>query len=158
MTTLSTVYDVRVPTTVEDEVEALKYNYLALPFQVTVSVLARLSIMILLIRLFSVHKWFKWFLIILFATISLLSTVFIVITFCQITPVQALWNYSLAVTKRWNPNIWLYWACVTQCQYYCDSRCFEVFGTMSITDIMTAVYTFSDLAFVMLPVMIIWRL
>lgn len=117
LSVLSTVYDLRSPLTAEDQVEALKYNYVALPFQVSVSVLARLSIMILLIRLFGVHALFKRFLVGLFAILAILSLAFIPITFCQVTPTQALWDYSLVVKQRWNPHIWLYWACVTQCMY-----------------------------------------
>jgi len=135
LTTVSIAYDNRVPLTAEDALESLRFNYIALPFQVVVSVLARLSIVLLLIRLFGVHAWFKRFLIILFTLIFVLSVCLIPIAFCQVTPTKALWDLSVPITKRWNPNVFIVWASINQ-----------------------SVFTFSDLAFVLLPIIIIWRL
>lgn len=102
--------------TPEDAVRSLKYNYIGLPFQVAVSVFARLSITILLVRLFGVHKWFKRSVTALFAILAILSIAFIPMTFCQVTPVQALWDPFSTVTNRWQPDIWTNYAAFMQCK------------------------------------------
>lgn len=97
--------------------EAAKYGYIAVPPHVLVSVLARLSITILLVRLFGIHKWFKLSVTSLFCIVTVVSIVFIAITFSQVTPAQALWDPSVIVRERWAPEIWIYYAAAQQCEY-----------------------------------------
>lgn len=114
---MSTLYANKVPLTPEDGVQALKYNYVALPFQVAVSVFARLSITILSVRLFGVHKWFRQSVITLFCIIALLSIAFIPMTFSQVTPVQSLWDPSIIDKhQRLDPDSWMKYAAFTQCE------------------------------------------
>lgn len=113
---MSTIHANQVPMTPQDGVQALKYNYLALPFQVTVSVIARLSITILLVRLFGIHKWFRYSVIALFGIIALLSIAFIPMTFTQVTPVESLWNPFLVGEERLARAIWMKYAAFTQCE------------------------------------------
>lgn len=49
-----------------------------------------------------------------FVVVCLLSFPFIGLTFAQKTPVQALWDMNIMVTKKLDPKIWLYWAIFTQ--------------------------------------------
>lgn len=49
--------------TQEELFSILKWTWIASAPGQMVSILARISICILLVRLFSVHKWFKWFII-----------------------------------------------------------------------------------------------
>lgn len=109
-------YSYRVPQTPQDALEAAKYSYLCLPFQILVSVLSRLSITILLIRLFGIHKWFKQFVICLFCIIAAVSIAFIPVTLSQVTPVQTLWDPSLVAKERWSAEIWTYYAAAQQCK------------------------------------------
>ncbi|KAI1150243.1 hypothetical protein F4825DRAFT_427397 [Nemania diffusa] len=134
-TSLSATYQNKTPPTPGDITQALKFNYAAIPTTIVVSILARLSITILLIRLFGVHLWFKRFMIAQFVVVCLLSFPFIGLTFAQKTPVQALWDMNIMVTKKLDPKIWLYWAIFTQTSY-----------------------TISDLTFALIPTSIIWNL
>lgn len=102
--------------TPQDGLQAARYSYIALSFQIMVSVLARLSITILLIRLFGVHEWFRYCLVSLFCTIAVVSIAFIPISFSQVDPVQALWDPSVVVKRRWAPQIWMYYAAAQQCK------------------------------------------
>lgn len=110
------MYSSRVPLTFEDGVLARKYSYICVSFQILVSVLARLSITILLIRLFGIYTWFRHSLVSLFCIIAVVSIAFIPITFCQVTPVQALWDPSLVVKEKWAPHIWVNYTAAQQCK------------------------------------------
>ncbi|ETS73549.1 hypothetical protein PFICI_14495 [Pestalotiopsis fici W106-1] len=122
LATLSTMYELRnAPTDQEFDIDFqndLKYNFLSIPFEATVSILARLSIVILLIRLFSVHIWYRRLLISLLAVASLLTITVVPVTFFQISPAEALWEVDLPYERRWGPNVSVYWAIITQCWYF----------------------------------------
>ena len=94
----------------------LKYNWVRIGVQVLVSSLARISISILLIRLFGVYKWFKWFVCIVTSLVCVASTVLVIVTFVQSTPVEALWNIFLTNAHRWDTRVWLYLAYFAQCK------------------------------------------
>lgn len=97
-------------------VQILKWNWIALPGAVVTSTLARVSVTILLIRLFGkVYPWFKWFLIIITLIQVVSGIVLIPITFLQATPTEALWNIFLTNATHWDPRVWLYTAYFTQC-------------------------------------------
>jgi hypothetical protein len=93
------------------------YNILGTPLATAVSVLARLSITILLIRLFGVHTWLKRVLIAQFVVVCSLSIPFIVLTFIQAIPIQSRWDPSVTATYTLGQNIWLSWAITTQCSF-----------------------------------------
>lgn len=116
LSTTAAVYEYRVPLTPQDGFAALKYRRIALPFQVSVSVIARLSITILLLRLFGVHRWFKLAVVAQFCIVAMLSVAFIPMAFSEVKPIQALWDPSLTVRERWDPNIWVAYAAATQCE------------------------------------------
>ncbi|KAF2789983.1 hypothetical protein K505DRAFT_420135 [Melanomma pulvis-pyrius CBS 109.77] len=117
-------------------VQILKWNWIALPGAVVTSTLARVSVTILLIRLFGlVHKWFKWFLIIMTVVQVVGGIVLIPITFLQAQPTEALWNVFYPNATTWDPRVWLYTA------YFVQS-----------------VNSFSDLTYVAFPVAFIWNL
>lgn len=71
-----------------------------------VGVLARISIAILLIRLFGVHFWLKLFLIIITGLCTVLTIVMLPCTYLQSTPVSGNWN-PMIEAKRWNPQIYI---------------------------------------------------
>jgi hypothetical protein len=113
----------------------LKWSWLANTPGLLVSITARLSIAILLVRLFGVHEWFKWFVIVVTAACSIMTIVIIPCTYLQTTPVSGNWNPFDPSVTRWNPKIYITMAFVGQ-----------------------SFITFSDLTFVLFPVIIIWRL
>jgi hypothetical protein len=98
-------------------VQILKWNWIALPGAVITSMLARISVTILLIRLFGVvYSWFKWFLIAITMIQVIGGIVLIPITFLQATPTEALWNIFMTDAKLWDPRVWLYTAYFVQCK------------------------------------------
>lgn len=115
-------------------ISTLKWMWLANTPGLLVGVLARISIAILLIRLFGVHFWLKLFLIIITGLCTVLTIVMLPCTYLQSTPVSGNWN-PMIEAKRWNPQIYI-----------------------SLAFFIQALWTFSDLTFVLLPVMVIWRL
>lgn len=89
---------------------------MSLPVGMVPSILARISIAILLIRIFGVHKWFTAFMIISCVIQTVVGIAFIPMTFLQARPVEALWNIFIMDAQRWDPRIWLYTAYTIQSQ------------------------------------------
>ncbi|KAF2651753.1 hypothetical protein K491DRAFT_636917 [Lophiostoma macrostomum CBS 122681] len=121
--------------TIDQLIMISKLNWTALVPGMIVSTFARISITILLIRLFGVHKWFKAFLIIITVVQCVAGFVFILISYLQASPIEALWDFLITDARRWDPRVWLYTAYFVQ-----------------------TLYTFSDLTYVLIPVALIWRL
>jgi hypothetical protein len=94
----------------------LKWSWLANTPGLLVSITARLSIAILLVRLFGVHEWFKWFVIVVTAACSIMTIVIIPCTYLQTTPVSGNWNPFDPSVTRWNPKIYITMAFVGQCK------------------------------------------
>lgn len=100
-----------------DLIQILKWNWIALPGAVFTAVLARISVTILLIRLFGqVHRWFKWFLVLITSIQIISGLVLIPITFLQATPRRALYDIFMVDAYRWDPRVWTYTAYFFQCQ------------------------------------------
>ncbi|PQE06889.1 integral membrane protein [Rutstroemia sp. NJR-2017a BVV2] len=119
----------------DEMINVLKWNWIASPPGMLVSILARISITILLLRLFGIHLWLKWYLIIFTGLQTLVGGLIIPFTWVQDDPVSGLWNIYDPTVKHWDPRIVLY---------------MEYLGQ--------SMYTFSDLTYVLFPVIIIWRL
>lgn len=118
-------------------VEIMKWAWIAQGFGQVTSIVARLSITISLITLFGVHRWFKWFLIVLTTVQTMLGTAMLVLSYAQVRPLEALWNVFMDPAKVWR----------------LDTKYFINLGYLT-----QSVYTFSDVAYVVIPVGIIWRL
>ncbi|KAK4172410.1 hypothetical protein QBC36DRAFT_337969 [Triangularia setosa] len=116
-------------------VEVLKWNWIATAPGMFTSILARISITILLLRLFGVHGWFRWFVYILTTLQIIGGLLTFIVTWVQVRPIDGLWNVFRQDVVRINPKIVLY-------SYY--------FGQST--------YTFADLTYVICPIIIIWRL
>lgn len=111
------------------------YSWIAMSFGTSVSVMARVSIAVLLARIFSLKLLFKWF-IITFTTLTALNgIVSIILSWLYVTPVQAVWDPTVTPTSQWDPRVSGYSAFVLQ-----------VF------------YAFTDLTFSVLPVIMVWKL
>jgi hypothetical protein len=113
-----------------------RWMWISSPIANGVSIFARLSAMILLIKIFgTTHQWFKWFLIgfsTIMVILGILSPIFL---FAQVTPTAALWDISVRGQYRFTPYV----------QYY-----------TSFT--LQLVFTITDLTYVLFPVCILWKL
>ncbi|KAK8108238.1 uncharacterized protein PG998_010251 [Apiospora kogelbergensis] len=112
----------------------LKWMWLANTPGLLVSITARVSIAVLLIRLFGIHRWLKWYLIIFTSLCTILTIVIITCTYLQSTPVSGNWNPT-EPAKKWDPIIYI-----------------------SLGYLAQSLWTFSDLTFVLFPILVIWRL
>ncbi|KAI2621139.1 hypothetical protein GGR54DRAFT_90052 [Hypoxylon sp. NC1633] len=115
--------------------DMLKWMWASLPSYIVASILARISIAIFLVRLFGVYRWFKCFVLLITALVSLFGVISISLVFVQYTPVEKLWTPSLQDFTSMDPRIPRYPAAL-----------------------FVALCAFTDLTFVFLPVMFIWRL
>ncbi|KID94232.1 integral membrane protein, partial [Metarhizium majus ARSEF 297] len=116
-------------------VNVLKWMWLANTPGLIVSILARISIAVLLVRLFGgVHKWLKWFVIVVTGLCTILTVIILPCTYLQSTPVSGNWD-PFTPAEHWNPKIYISLA------YFCQ-----------------ALWTFTDLTFVLFPILVIWRL
>ncbi|GAP82403.2 putative integral membrane [Rosellinia necatrix] len=119
----------------DELITILRDNFVSVPPGILVGLLSRTSIVILLSRLFAPYKWFRYYLIAYTCLMWVVGVVQMPLTYLQITPVEALWNFMIIPTARWDSRIWLYTA------YLSQSLC-----------------TFSDLTYALFPVIFIWRL
>ena len=97
--------DLEIP---HEFVEVLKWNWLSLVPGCVVSVLARISAAILLVRLFGVYRWFTWFMWILTTLQTVVSIVLVPCVFLQSTPVTGLWNVFDLTATHWDKRVVLY--------------------------------------------------
>ncbi|KAI0122234.1 hypothetical protein F4814DRAFT_457960 [Daldinia grandis] len=111
-----------------------KWSWIIAPAVHIIAVLARISIAILLVRLFGRKIWFKRYLIIFTTVQTLVGLVVIIVTLAQCQPYELYWNPSVPGT-RW------------------DFRIYDWTATASIL-----LYCFSDITFVLFPILIISKL
>lgn len=94
-----------------------KWSWIIAPAVYAVSILARISIAILLVRIFSVKRWFKNYLIIFTVIQTLTGLTVVVMTFGQSQPYEVYWNPTLPGGKKWDRRIYNYTAVI----YICES-------------------------------------
>ncbi|KAI0502945.1 hypothetical protein F5B22DRAFT_579817 [Xylaria bambusicola] len=111
-----------------------KWGWISAVPSILVSCIARISITILLVRIFGVRRWLKWYLILFTSFLSVLSLLSIIFLVAQCVPFYGLWT-PMIKAKRWNPYIYPYTAIATQ-----------------------FLYALSDLTFVLFPVLVISKL
>jgi hypothetical protein len=97
-------------------IHILKWNWISTTPAILVSILARISVTILLIRVFGNKAWLKWFLIIFTAIQSIVATLVIIFVWVQVSPVEGLWNPFLPA-RRWDPRIQQTSTYLGQCKY-----------------------------------------
>ncbi|KAI0549855.1 hypothetical protein F4679DRAFT_584085 [Xylaria curta] len=115
-------------------VSNLKWVWLATILGLVGTLFARASIAVLLVRLFGNKRWLKWYLILSTIFETLATIALLIVIFIQCYPAGGLWNPAIPA-RRWNPNIELYLAFFSQ-----------------------STLTFSDLTYVLFPVLVIWKL
>ncbi|KAK0630992.1 hypothetical protein B0T17DRAFT_236873 [Bombardia bombarda] len=112
------------------------WEWLAVPPGSAAAILARISICIVLVRLFGIYKWFKWFTIILTTLGVTMGAILAICIFAQFEPAEGLWNPFLpSIATRLDTHV---------------LQDLQFFGQ--------ALYALADLAFVVIPIGIIWRL
>lgn len=82
----------------------LKWIYISTVPGVCASIVARISITLLLISLFGTKLWFKWWMISATSLVAVLGTLSVVFTWAQASPVEGLWNVLLPA-RRWDASI-----------------------------------------------------
>ncbi|KAK6844450.1 hypothetical protein PG995_014560 [Apiospora arundinis] len=117
-------------------IEILKWIWISVAPGMLVSILARISITLLLVHLFGgVYKSFKWCIIILTAFTCTFCGLLIPFTYVQVTPVEGLWELYNPIVSKWDPRIVLYMEYIGQ-----------------------SLYTLSDIVYVFWPVFMVWKL
>ncbi|MCJ1432482.1 hypothetical protein MMC27_001839 [Xylographa pallens] len=102
------------------------------------SITARISICVLMLKLFATKKWFMWYLYIITVLQTIAEILVIVFVWAMCTPVQALWTPELiesGAAQCWNPAI-----------------------EQDAAYLGQAIFTLNDLTLVVFPVWIVWKL
>ena len=122
--------------TADQMVQVLKWNWISSLPGMIVSIIARISIAILLVRLFGVRVWFKRFMICTTTLQSLLCTAIIFCTWLQSTPVTGLWDIYDTKARHWDYRIVLYMEFLGQCEssrlYIPRCLCFRSLDTFRV--------------------------
>ncbi|KAH7320606.1 hypothetical protein B0I35DRAFT_468130 [Stachybotrys elegans] len=103
----------------DEMLNILRHNWAGVPGGTLVSMLARVSITILLIRLFQY-------------VYCVLGIVFIPVPYVQVRPVEALWDFTILDAERWDPRIWLYMAYTFQSLSTFSDLTYALFPTIFI--------------------------
>lgn len=116
-------------------INILKWFWISTTPSLLVSIVARASAAILLVRIF-VHKpWFKRFLIIYTPVQIIVGILAIIFIWLQQSPVESVWNPAVpVVTQRFKT------------------------AQQTVSDVAQSLFAFADLAYIICPVFIIWRL
>lgn len=97
-------------------VTILKYQWISSLPNILIGVIARISAVIMLLKIFGSKRWLKYFLI----TQTILQTVsaieVILVVWLSVRPIEGLWNPRIRAW-RLDPNVQFYSKIVLQCQY-----------------------------------------
>lgn len=91
-----------------------RWAWISTPFSNVVSVIARISITILLIRIFGTRRWYKWSMIILTGLVAVLGVTNIILIWAMCSPPEALWDKSIPGFKCLDSHIQQYLTLVLQ--------------------------------------------
>lgn len=94
----------------------LRDNWESIPAGIIVSLSSRTSIALLLSHLFAPYKWFRNYLIFFTALMWIAGIVVMPVTFLQVRPVEALWNFTIVPERHWDTRVWLYITFFFQCR------------------------------------------
>ncbi|EPE28202.1 integral membrane protein [Glarea lozoyensis ATCC 20868] len=111
-----------------------KWIWMSFTPGITSSIVSRISICILLVRIFGVRVWLKWLLIVLTVFQVAMSVALALTSWLQVRPVEGLWNPKIHA-HRLSPEV--------------VAREGNVGG---------ALFALGDLCYVLFPVMIVWKL
>ncbi|KAI0173478.1 hypothetical protein GGR52DRAFT_543196 [Hypoxylon sp. FL1284] len=120
--------------TFDQLINVLKWTWIQTVPGILSSVIARVSIAILLVRIFGTKTWLKWFLIVVTILQAVSNIAIIIAMWTQASPVEAVWNPVIPARRS-------------------DPRLLEYFGYVG-----GSFFALGDLTYVLLPVVIVWRL
>lgn len=112
-----------------------RWAWISTPFSNVVSVIARISITILLIRIFGTRRWYKWSMIILTGLVAVLGVTNIILIWAMCSPPEALWDKSIPGFKCLDSHIQQY-----------------------LTLVLQAFFALSDVVYVIFPVIFVYKL
>jgi hypothetical protein len=105
----------RVTMTPDAMASAFFYQHVCITWAQLADVLARISISILLSRIFGVVKpWFKWFLIFFTTLQAMVSTISVVLSWTEKGPVQSIWDFRIPGHQRIDFRVQQYTSLVSQ--------------------------------------------
>lgn len=94
---------------------ASKWGYVSAFPSIGISAIARISITILLVRIFGVRRWFKLYFIAITTLVTLVAVLSIVFLAASSSPWEGLWNQMIPA-RRLDPRIYNYTALAGQCE------------------------------------------
>jgi hypothetical protein len=121
--------------TMDQLINILKWFWITTTPAIIVSIVSRISAAILLVRIFGSKAWFKWFLIIFTIVQTIGGIIAIVFVWTQQQPIESVWNPLVQPTFKRAKN----WQNIS-------------------ANVAQSLFAFADLAYVILPVSIIWKL
>jgi hypothetical protein len=93
-----------------------KWGWISAAPSIMTSCIARISIAILLVRIFGVQRWLKRYLIGFTSILTVMSILSIIFLAAQCRPWSGLWDRKMTA-RRWNPYIYAYTGLATQCKF-----------------------------------------
>ncbi|KAI9691906.1 MAG: hypothetical protein M1822_007979 [Bathelium mastoideum] len=124
------LYDLYLP----DEVVTMSmWEWFSVPPGLAAGIFGRLSICILLIRLFGVHVWFKYYAITLTACGVIMNILIPICLYVSRHPVQSLWNPFIPNATQWAPHIVQYMMYLGQSFYALADLTFVIFSIIFIS-------------------------
>ncbi|KAI0159941.1 hypothetical protein GGR52DRAFT_170200 [Hypoxylon sp. FL1284] len=123
--------------TYKEENHIMMYYFLQVLISMPVAILARLSVTILLVRIFDRPLWLRWYLIVFTTIMTIVGVMALIVGCVQCVPLRAYWDAELRQAGAW---------------------CMELKYFQYIAYLAMAFWTFSDITYVLFPVIVIWRL
>lgn len=104
--------------TLEEFVQSQKWQFYSITPSQTVSVVARISIVILLVRIFGITRvWFKWFLYSLTVLQAIMGFLGILFIWIETTPVESHWDPTLPKDRHIDQRANQYTSLGLQCKF-----------------------------------------
>ncbi|GAW22511.1 hypothetical protein ANO14919_120480 [Xylariales sp. No.14919] len=120
----------------EDILTTNKWSWISTPFSNVVSVVARISITILLVRIFgSTRRWYRWSMIALTGIVAVLGVTNVILIWAMCRPPESLWDKSIV-----------------------GFRCLDSHIQRYLTLVLQVFFALSDVIYVALPVTFIYKL
>ncbi|KAI0975802.1 hypothetical protein F4678DRAFT_457154 [Xylaria arbuscula] len=112
------------------------WTFIALPFTHAVSVLARVSITLMLIKIFGKSKpWFKLFLATYTSIQAIFGVISIILAIADMSPIESHWDPTVTPTRQLNPTV-----------------------QQAIAETLQFLYSVCDLAYTIFPIFFVWKL
>lgn len=90
--------------TFDQLVNVAKWIWMSFTPGIVCSILARISIAVLLVRIFGTKAWLKWFLIVITILQVVASVILTITSWVQVRPVEGMWN-PLIPAERLSPTV-----------------------------------------------------